>query len=214
MNFLKYIELSAENLQFYLWYRDYSKRFDELPASEKALSPEWIAEKPATETKPAPKAVNAEAAAILEGTDFGSSDAKINESEKAGSNPFYTPPRTPTSTEHRAGGESFDSAGEDSLATGRVDHTKRAEGAFEGAGLKWKPRKLWTTFVLMLCNQLLILHSLRSAISRGDQSHHLDLHCRWWFSSAQPVVQGAYSLAPRSSKHHPSLCFQGCNDDC
>jgi hypothetical protein len=41
MNFLKYIELSAENLQFFLWYRDYSKRFNELPASEKALSPEW-----------------------------------------------------------------------------------------------------------------------------------------------------------------------------
>ena len=44
MNFLKYIELSAENLQFYLWFRDYSKRYNELPDSEKALSPEWTSE--------------------------------------------------------------------------------------------------------------------------------------------------------------------------
>ena len=44
MNYLKYIELSAENLQFFLWYRDYVSRFDGLPANEKALSPEWTVE--------------------------------------------------------------------------------------------------------------------------------------------------------------------------
>ncbi|KAH7090689.1 hypothetical protein FB567DRAFT_298165 [Paraphoma chrysanthemicola] len=137
MNFLKYIELSAENLQFFLWYRDYSKRFGELPASEKVLSPEWAGDKTNGEPKPGPKSTNADAAAILKGTDFAG-DGKATEAEKSGSNPFFTPPRTPTSVERREGGESFDSY-DDSLSTGRVDHSKRADGAFESAGLKWKP---------------------------------------------------------------------------
>jgi hypothetical protein len=136
MNFLKYIELSAENLQFYLWYRDYSKRFSELPASERALSPEWTGDKNVPEPKTAPKTVNADAAAILANSDFAN-DPKAEESEKGGSNPFFTPPRTPTSVE-RQEGNSFDS-NDDSLSTGRVDHSKRADGAFESAGLKWKP---------------------------------------------------------------------------
>ncbi len=41
MDYLAHIELSAENLQFYLWYRDYCRRFAEMPGSEKALAPEW-----------------------------------------------------------------------------------------------------------------------------------------------------------------------------
>jgi hypothetical protein len=139
MNFLKYIELSAENLQFYLWFRDYSKRFGELPATEKALSPEWTGEKVTAETKTAPKAVNADAVAILDGSDFAS-DAKIDESDKANNNPFFTPPRTPTSEEKHESAKSFDSY-DDSFSTGRVDHSKRASGAFESAGLKWKPRE-------------------------------------------------------------------------
>jgi hypothetical protein len=138
MNFLKYIELSAENLQFFLWFRDYSKRFNELPASEKVLSPEWNGES-APETKAANKAINPEAAAILAGSDFAQ-EAKVDESDKGGSNPFFTPPRTPTSEVRQDGANSFDSY-DDSLATAKVDHTKRASGAFESAGLKWKPRK-------------------------------------------------------------------------
>ena len=69
MNFLKYIELSAENLQFFLWYRDYVKRFNALPESERVLSPEWTGEKN-SDTKNGPANFNADAAAILKGTDF------------------------------------------------------------------------------------------------------------------------------------------------
>jgi hypothetical protein len=39
MDYLVYIEHSAENLQFYLWYRDYVRRWNALPASQRALSP-------------------------------------------------------------------------------------------------------------------------------------------------------------------------------
>ncbi|KAL5118242.1 hypothetical protein ACEQ8H_003914 [Pleosporales sp. CAS-2024a] len=138
MNFVKYIELSAENLQFYLWFRDYSKRFAELPAGERALSPEWTSTQSISETVPTPKAVSAAAAAILAGSDFASSHVKVDQVDSAASNPFYTPPRTPNSVDKHEGAISFDSY-HDSPATAQVDHSKRADGAFESAGLKWKP---------------------------------------------------------------------------
>lgn len=41
MDYLVYVSRDAENLQFLLWLRDYTRRFEELPQSEAALSPEW-----------------------------------------------------------------------------------------------------------------------------------------------------------------------------
>lgn len=43
MNYLAHIERAAENLQFYLWFRDYCKRFAEIPQTERVLAPEWSA---------------------------------------------------------------------------------------------------------------------------------------------------------------------------
>jgi hypothetical protein len=138
MNFLKYIELSAENLQFFLWYRDYVKRFNALPESERVLSPEWTGEKN-SDAKNVPANFNADAAAILKGTDFAN-EGKVAELEKGSNNPFFTPPRTPTSVEPAGREYSLDSYDE-SMTTGKVDHTQRAAGAFDNAGLKWKPRE-------------------------------------------------------------------------
>jgi hypothetical protein len=137
MNFLKYIELSAENLQFFLWYRDYVKRFNALPESEKVLSPEWTGEK-TSDIKTSPVGFSADAAAILRGTDFAN-EGKVAESEKGSKNPFFTPPRTPTSVE--PGREYSLDSYDESMTTGKVDHTQRAAGAFDNAGLKWKPRE-------------------------------------------------------------------------
>jgi len=50
INYLIHVERSAENLQFYLWYKDYSERFAILPYSDLVLSPEWT-EKQATTKK-------------------------------------------------------------------------------------------------------------------------------------------------------------------
>jgi hypothetical protein len=44
MDYLVYVEYNAENLQFFLWYGDYVRRFDALPEKEKVLSPEWMPE--------------------------------------------------------------------------------------------------------------------------------------------------------------------------
>lgn len=38
MDYLVYVEHNAENLQFYLWYKDYCSRFDALSEHEKSLS--------------------------------------------------------------------------------------------------------------------------------------------------------------------------------
>ena len=143
MNYLKYIELSAENLQFFLWYRDYVNRFDGLPANEKVLSPEWTVEQAEAEAMAAQvqvrqKVVPPEAAAAFKGTDFAN-EPRVTEAEKA--NPFYTPPGTPR--EGKRDGSSVEASEYESTAAGEVDHQGRAEGAFENAGLKWKPRKTY-----------------------------------------------------------------------
>jgi hypothetical protein len=130
MDFLKYIELSAENLQFFLWYRNYTRRFDQLPATEKILSPEWTSERPAGDAKPKPAENKAdyEVAAILQGTDFAAEPQPEN-----ANNPFFTPPHTPTTG-------SIVSY-EESTTTTKTTYKQRASTAFEGAGLKWKPRE-------------------------------------------------------------------------
>lgn len=41
MDYLMYVAHDVENLQFFLWFRDYCARWEALSDSEKALSPEW-----------------------------------------------------------------------------------------------------------------------------------------------------------------------------
>lgn len=41
MDHLLYVERAAENLQFFLWYKDYTRRFNQLPEAQNVLSPEW-----------------------------------------------------------------------------------------------------------------------------------------------------------------------------
>ena len=82
MNYLKFIEHAAENLQFYLWHRDYTKRFAELPDSERALSPEWTvqqaeAEMVAAQSGTRKAKVNPVAAAVFKGTDFDTRCTKV-----------------------------------------------------------------------------------------------------------------------------------------
>ncbi|KAI1379987.1 hypothetical protein F4677DRAFT_300957 [Hypoxylon crocopeplum] len=100
MNYLLYIEHSAENLQFFLWYRDYVKRFDEASTSETRLSPEWtqamedetsakIQRDAAEKMRRKPKAVNA----IFKGTDFEKGALYLAVDNR---DPFSTPPGTPS----------------------------------------------------------------------------------------------------------------------
>ncbi|KAI0384356.1 hypothetical protein F5Y04DRAFT_293292 [Hypomontagnella monticulosa] len=99
MNYLLYIEHAAENLQFFLWYRDYVKRFEEANTSDTWLSPEWTQEMEdeaaarikrdaAEKMRRQPKGFD-----IFKGTDFekGPIDVIVTSVD-----PFQTPPDTPS----------------------------------------------------------------------------------------------------------------------
>lgn len=141
MDFLCYIEHDAENLQFYLWHRDYCKRFAALSESQQRLAPKWTAEQALTEKTNAekeklPKKAPNSATAFLKGTDFDP-NAKLGVPEHV-PNPFNTPPRTPSATiadrdsiAPSTVGYSDDGT---TLRSGTTDHTRKAEAAFEEAG--------------------------------------------------------------------------------
>lgn len=89
MNYLIYIERSAENLQFYLWFRSYSKRFATLPRSDATLSPEWHEKSPVDmETRlsrKTPKPLGPVVSDALKEADF-------LQKPPVSPNPFNTPP--------------------------------------------------------------------------------------------------------------------------
>lgn len=100
MNYLLYIEHSAENLQFFLWLRDYTQRFKDAKTSDVALAPEWsqaqhdtalqAVQVQATAQK---KNIQSESAAeIFKNTDF---EKVLKASVTDSMDPFATPPRTP-----------------------------------------------------------------------------------------------------------------------
>ena len=160
MNYLVYIEHAAENLQFFLWYRDYSKRFSELPSKEAALAPTWSAEQAEQDAQanngPAPlkQQVSPETAAVFKGTDFAPPMASVTEVK---GNPFNTPPRTPNHDKDSvAPAEQVwsDNASTLNSNTNKSFHTKAA-GAFENADLKWQPcelRIMNDSFISLLTN--------------------------------------------------------------
>ena len=131
MNYLKYIELSAENLQFFLWLQDYTKRFSQLPANEKALSPEWrehIDE--ALATAPVLDSENdfdtsKNAQSRLE----ANSELQMKPTVLEKENPFNTPPIS------AQGGAVKRSENNASLAK----HVKEFEKAFNEGGVKLQP---------------------------------------------------------------------------
>ncbi|KAI0125081.1 hypothetical protein BJ170DRAFT_703253 [Xylariales sp. AK1849] len=97
MNYLIYIEHSAENLQFFLWHRSYVRRFKEANTSDIALAPEWTQtmedETVARMQKEAVDKLRTEpkAADMFKGTDFekGACENTIESRD-----PFSTPPAT------------------------------------------------------------------------------------------------------------------------
>lgn len=135
MNYLKYIEHAAENLQFWLWYRDYAKRFSHLPPNEQCLAPEWTEEQADAEivntNLPAQKKISPEAAAVLAGIDFA-----LHKSRRG--DLFQTPPGTPADVLKKSSASVL--MGEVEVTDEDVIHAKAA-GAFEKADLKWQPCK-------------------------------------------------------------------------
>ncbi|GAM89711.1 hypothetical protein ANO11243_077500 [Dothideomycetidae sp. 11243] len=141
LNFLKYIEHDAENLQFYLWYRDYAARFDKLPASEKGLSPEWSIAKAEADVNAIhvdKKQLDPAIAAAFEGTDFAkTANVTVKEAD-----PFLEDWNSARSLSQKRGDSS---SGETtrtetlSSATMKTTIDANAQEAFDDAGMRWTP---------------------------------------------------------------------------
>lgn len=141
MNYLIYIEHAAENLQFFLWYKDYVKRFEAASATEKALAPEWTqAMQDDVVTKIRKAHVDKmksepQAAAIFKGSDFDKNARDVVPPPKAStydSTPFHGRPRTGTTATDK------DSTYPSSAApsTFAPSYKSQAADAFHSAGAK------------------------------------------------------------------------------
>jgi hypothetical protein len=141
MDYLHAVEHCAENLQFLLWFHDYTARFQKLSAIDSALAPEWKQQSndeylalPNVPILRGPLSPKSDKVVQQFFSTAFSSDRKVN----PGIN------NTPTSVESK---NPFDTPGSSiapflsskasSMMTG--DHKQVAENAFEGAGLKWQP---------------------------------------------------------------------------
>jgi len=144
MNYLKYIEHSAENLQFFLWYQDYSARWNKLPESDKVLAPEWTqAQAQAAEAERGTNAstrlsrIEPGIASVLKGSDFADGEIKVSTVQK--SDPFGTPTHT-SEDEKRDMMSDYGSSNDNSLDDSAA-HRTAASQAFEDAGMMVKPCK-------------------------------------------------------------------------
>ncbi|KAL8697870.1 MAG: hypothetical protein Q9201_006883 [Fulgogasparrea decipioides] len=146
MNYLIYIEHAAENLQFFLWFKDYAKRFHLLPENERKLAPEWTTEQVEAQalamkdTSAPMKTISPDTAAVFKGTDF--SNPKITVVESGKGNPFNTPPLTPNSGERESIAPSeypWSDSGSTLPGPFKAHHDKKAAGAFDAADVKLQP---------------------------------------------------------------------------
>lgn len=145
MDYTRYIEHDPENLQFYLWHRDYVKRFNDLPASERRLAPEWTTEQANTEAaavrlEEKPKRLAPAVAAVLKGTDFD--DKTKTTISEAHPDPFKDPPRTPNTDRDSMAPSSAGWSDETSTLRTPANHAKSAATAFESVDAQQpcKPR--------------------------------------------------------------------------
>ncbi|TID19469.1 G protein signaling regulator like protein [Venturia nashicola] len=143
MDFLKYIEHSAENLQFYMWFRDYIKRFEDLPASEKALSPEWTQAQEEADAMKIRNAAKEKPLAVVANTILRSQDLEpaATSSHSEVRNPFGD---SHAAISEKASLESMGRphtgiAGTIGFGTVRTTYTAEASTAFEEAGCKFQP---------------------------------------------------------------------------
>jgi hypothetical protein len=158
MDYLVYVVHDAENLQFYLWLKDYTKRFGELKTEEQALSPEWKTEiNPFTDDEKASHKKN-------------KSEIDFEKMQKPSYGSLRMSELNPSETATVSDYQSFIS----NSVNSRKTVTESAEDAVNQAGLKWQPCKfLHFTF----CLTKLTMGSHHSAIPRRDWQSYCSLLC-------------------------------------
>lgn len=146
MQYLLYVEHAAENLQFYLWLRDYTERFNALTENEKALSPPPVPVNP-LDPRLGPKRGLKSGNSVtqfLSGA-FPSPSQQLAVPSPTKANPFTTPPRTPDSSGdsgYEPGNlaiEPFSSV--ESVGLNQINHKQMAAEAYQSIGMEWQPCK-------------------------------------------------------------------------
>lgn len=201
MDYLVYVEYNAENLQFFLWYKDYVRRFNALPETEKVLSKEWIPD--AKETPDLKKdAENNEKKrpkreTSISNIGYAAKDAVMITEEELPFSPL-SPPMSPTlPTKH------LSMAGTATPSLSGSAAPSDAEVAAQ-AGLKWQPCMSSSGhFEEQYINTNGNSHN--PAIARGNQPHDAPLHCIRRSKRTKPLTQRPITLSSRSTTHYPSL---------
>lgn len=133
MNYLIYVEHSAENLQFFLWLKDFEKRFAEAKTSDISLAPEWTQEMEdeaiAKLQKEKRGALRREqpGAEIFRDTDFEKGGDQANPAVEP--NPFNTPPQSPRAAQDQNSPVTSRHGGSTAAS-----YRSQANGAFAAAG--------------------------------------------------------------------------------
>ena len=97
MDYLVYVAHDAETLQFYLWLKDYTKRFNALRKEEQALSSEWQQTAAMTdERKPRVKASVASFGNIDIEKATAGTDIRLSQLVPGTKDIFADPPLSPT----------------------------------------------------------------------------------------------------------------------
>lgn len=139
MNYLLYIEHSAENLQFYLWHQHFVQRFKEATTSDLFLAPEWTSameadvnakiQKEATEnSRPEPIGTSD----IFKDTGF-EKKAPVD-TLPAEASPFLTPPRTAASRCDRESTYAPSTHAPSTQLSNALTYRSQASEAFNSAG--------------------------------------------------------------------------------
>ncbi|KAK7426786.1 hypothetical protein QQZ08_006687 [Neonectria magnoliae] len=134
MTYLIYVEHAAENLQFYLWYKDYEKRFNTADTADVKLAPEWTqamqGDIVAKIRKENVDKVRGEpiVAEIFKGSDF---EKHGNDKIIDGANPFSTPPQS-----SRGDAPSMYAASHAAPSTNALSYHTQASEAFQAAGVR------------------------------------------------------------------------------
>ncbi|PGG95883.1 hypothetical protein AJ80_09901 [Polytolypa hystricis UAMH7299] len=96
MNYLLYIERAAENLQFFLWYKDYARRFSLIPENQRELSGAWDEKTPlGTDTRlNKPKTLRSPPCIDVVSINEGTTQDLSQQTTAHAYSPFSTPPRS------------------------------------------------------------------------------------------------------------------------
>ncbi len=141
MNYLLYVEHSAENLQFYLWHQDYVKRFKQANTSDIALAPEWtkameedvVAKLQKDATENVRPDVASPASEIFKGTDFEKKRGETATFAGDTGNPFSTPPSTARAS---INGDKASTYAPSTQVSNANSYRSQAGDAFAAAGAK------------------------------------------------------------------------------